>query len=159
MSKPVKPIPDGYFGATPYLSIQGAAAALDFYKRAFGAVETMRIAAPGNRIGHAEIKIGDAPIMLADECPEMSFKSPKTLGGSPVLIHLYVPDVDKFVERAVAAGAKLTRPVADQFYGDRAGGLEDPFGHSWYFATHKEDLSPEELQKRAAAMHEKGGKG
>lgn len=155
MSKPVKPIPDGYLGATPYLCIKGATAALDFYKRAFGAVETMRIAAPGDTIGHAEIKIGDAPIMLADECPQMEFLSPKTLGGSPVLIHLYVPDVDAFVERAVAAGAKLTRPVEDQFYGDRGGKIEDPFGHSWYFATHKEDLSPEELQKRAAAMHPK----
>lgn len=153
MSKAVKAIPDGYLGATPYLCIKGAASALDFYKQAFGAVETMRIAAPGDKIGHAEIKIGDAPIMLADEFPEMGFSSPISLGGSPVLIHLYVPDVDKFVERAVAAGAKLTRPVEDQFYGDRGGKIEDPFGHSWYFATHIEDLSPEELQKRAAAMH------
>lgn len=159
MSRSVKPIPEGYHGATPYLSIKGATEALDFYKRAFGAVEIMRIPAPGGRIGHAEIKIGDAPIMLADECPEMSFKSPETLGGSPVLIHLYVADVDAFVDRAVKAGATVSRPVADQFYGDRAGKLEDPFGHSWYFATRKEELSPEELQKRAAAMHEAGVKG
>ena len=112
----------------------------------------MRIADPSGKIGHAEIMIGDAPIMLADEFPEMAFRSPQTLGGSPVTIHLYTEDVDTLIEQAVSAGAKLVRPVEDHFYGDRAGKLKDPFGHVWYIATHKEDVSPEEIQKRAAAM-------
>ena len=150
MSK-VKPIPEGYHTVTPYLCCKDAAAAIDFYKKAFGATEVMRIDNEG-KVGHAEIQIGDSRVMLADEFPEMGFLSPKTVGGSPVMIHLYLDDVDATANRAVAAGAKVTRPVADQFYGDRGGQLEDPFGHKWYVSTHKEDLSPEEIEKRAAAM-------
>jgi PhnB protein len=152
MSSEVKPIPDGYQGATPYLSIRGAASAIDFYKDAFGATEEMRMGDPNGKIGHAEIKIGEARIMLADECPEMGFRSPQEYGGSPVTIHIYVNDVDKMVSHAIAAGAKVLKPVEDQFYGDRAGKLEDPFGHVWYIATHKEDVPPEELKRRAAAL-------
>ncbi len=152
MNNQVRPIPEGYEGATPYLSIKGAAEAIDFYKRAFGATETMRLAEPGGRIGHAEIRIGRATIMLSDEYPEMGVLSPKTLGGSPVTIHLYVEDVDALARQAEAAGIKTLRPVADQFYGDRGGKFEDPFGHLWHFATHKEDVSPEEMNRRAAAL-------
>jgi PhnB protein len=151
MKANVKPIPDEYRGATPYLCVKDAARALDFYKEAFGAREAMRMAQPDGRIGHAEIRIGEAAIMLADEFPEMDFRSPRSLGGSPVNILVYVDDVDALVNRAQRAGAKVTRPVADQFYGDRLGVLEDPFGHSWSFATHVEDVSPEEMRKRAAA--------
>jgi len=151
MANTVKAIPEGFEGATPYLSIQGAAAAIEFYKKAFGATETTRMTSPDGRIGHAEIKIGKAHIMLADEHPEIGFLSPKTLGGSPVGIHVYVEDVDALAAKAEAAGAKVRRPVADQFYGDRTAQFEDPFGHTWHFATHKEDVSPEEMQKRAAA--------
>jgi PhnB protein len=150
MTRKVSAIPEAYRGATPYLSIKGAARALEFYKKAFGAQEVMRMAQPDGRIGHAEVRIGAAPIMLADEFPDMEFKSPQSLGGSPVNILVYVEDVDRFVERAVAAGAELKRPVADQFYGDRLGVLADPFGHSWSFATHIEDVPPEEMRKRAA---------
>lgn len=149
-SKP-KPIPDGYHTATPYLIVKGAAKAIEFYKKAFGATESMRMAQADGRIGHAEIKIGDSPIMLADESPEMGARSPQSLGGSPVSIMLYVEDVDTTFGQAVAAGAKVQRPVADQFYGDRTGGVEDPFGHVWYIATHVEDMSPNEMRKRAAA--------
>jgi PhnB protein len=149
-SKP-KPVPDGYHTATPYLIVNGAAQAIEFYKKAFGATELMRMAQPGGKIGHAEIKIGDSPIMLADESPEVGARSPQSIGGSPVSIMLYVEDVDRIFSQAVAAGAKVKRPVADQFYGDRTGGIEDPFGHLWYIATHKEDVSPEEMRKRAAA--------
>ncbi len=134
---------------TPYLSIRGAAAALEFYKKAFGAKEIMRMPGPKGAIGHAEIRIGDSRIMLADEYPEIQFLSPASRGGPTVSIHLYVKDVDAMVAGAVAAGAKLTRPVADQFYGDRTGSLEDPFGHVWHVATHKEDLSMAELRRRA----------
>ena len=151
MANTVKAIPEGFEGATPYLSIQGAAAAIEFYKKAFGATETTRMTSPDGRIGHAEIKIGKAHIMLADEHPEIGFLSPKTLGGSPVGIHVYVEDVDALAAKAEAAGAKVRRPVADQFYGDRTAQFEDPFGHTWHFATHKEDVSPEEMQKRASA--------
>jgi PhnB protein len=151
MANTVQPIPEGFEGATPYLSIQGAAEAIEFYKKAFGATETMRMAGPDGRIGHAEIKIGKAKIMLADEHPEIGFVSPRTLGGSPVTIHIYVADVDALAGQAVSAGAKVLRAVADQFYGDRSGGFEDPFGHVWHFATHIEDVSPEEMRKRAAA--------
>jgi PhnB protein len=149
-SKP-KPVPDGYHTATPYLIVNGAAQAIEFYKKAFGATEMMRMAQPGGKIGHAEIKIGDSPIMLADESPDVGARSPQSIGGSPVSIMLYVEDVDRIFSQAVAAGAKVKRPVADQFYGDRTGGIEDPFGHLWYIATHKEDVSPEEMRKRAAA--------
>ena len=149
-SKP-KPIPDGYHTATPYLIVNGAAQAIEFYKKAFGATEIMRMAQPGGKVGHAEIKIGDSIIMLADESPDVGARSPQSIGGSPVSIMLYVEDVDRIFSQAVAAGAKVRRPVADQFYGDRTGGIEDPFGHLWYIATHKEDVSPEEMRKRAAA--------
>jgi PhnB protein len=145
-------IPQGYHTATPYLIVKGAARAIDFYKQAFGATELMRFPGPGGTIGHAEIRIGDSPIMLADEMPQMGYRSPAALGGSPVSVMLYVPDVDKVVDRAVKAGAKLEKPVADQFYGDRNGTIHDPFGHVWTVSTHKEDVSPEEMQRRAAGM-------
>src|SRR2546425_2372706 len=128
-----------------------AARAIEFYKKAFGATELMRMAQPDGRIGHAEIRIGDSPIMLADEFPEMGHRSPQSLGGSPVSILLYVEDVDALFNQAVSAGAKVQKPVQDQFYGDRIGGVTDPFGHVWYIATHKEEVSPEEMRKRAAA--------
>ena len=147
-----QPIPDDYRGATPYLCIRNAASAIDFYVEAFAAKEVMRMAQPDGRVGHAEIRIGAAPIMLAYEFPEMGFRSPQTLGGSPVNLLVYVEDVDAFTARAQAAGATVKRPVADQFYGDRVVVLEDPFGHSWSFATHIEDVSAEEMQKRAAAQ-------
>ena len=150
-----KPIPDGYHTATPYLIVNGAAQALEFYKKAFGATEMMRFPGPGGKIMHAEIKIGDSPIMLADEAPEMGARSPKTVGGTPVSLLLYVEDVDAWASKAVAAGAKVQRPVQDQFYGDRTGTFEDPFGHVWSIATHKEDVSLEEMQKRAASAFQK----
>jgi PhnB protein len=154
----VKPIPEGYHSVTPYLIIKGATEAIEYYKQAFGAVELMRMPAPGGKIGHAEIKIGDSPIMLADEFPEMGYKSPKTLGGSPVSIMIYVADVDTVFDRAIAAGGKEQRPVKDQFYGDRMGTLEDPFGHVWHVATHKEDVPAEEMERRASA-HTAGASG
>ena len=154
MSTPVKPIPDGYHTVTPYLSIKGAAKALEFYAKAFGAKETVRMpGAEPDSVGHAEIRIGDSPIMLADESP--FGKSPLTLGGVSVSICLYVEDVDSAFQRAVEAGAKVVRPVADQFYGDRTGSLEDPFGHHWHLMTHKEDVSPEEMKRRMAEMMKK----
>ena len=156
MTPKVKPIPDGYQGATPYLSTNGAAAAIEFYKKAFGAIETMRLTGPDGKVGHAEITIGAARIMLADERPEIGFPSPQKLGGSPVIIHLYVEDVDAVFSQATAAGAKVLRPVADQFYGDRAGQFEDPFGHVWFLATHTEDVSPEEIERRAAVIPQGG---
>ena len=152
MASKAKPIPDGFHGATPYLCCKDAAGAIEFYKKAFGATEVMRLAEPSGRIGHAEVKIGEAVIMLSDEHAEIGVRSPQSLGGTPVAIHLYVEDVDALARRAVAAGAQLTRPVADQFYGDRTGTLEDPFGHRWFIATHKEDVSSEEMGKRYAAM-------
>ena len=148
-----KPIPEGYHTATPYLIVRDAASAIEFYKKAFGATELFRMDAPGGKIGHAEIKIGNSPIMLADEVPEIGARGPQSYGGSPVTILLYVEDVDAVFNQAVAAGAKVQRAVADQFYGDRSGGVTDPFGHVWYVATHKEDLSPEEIRKRAAALY------
>ena len=144
----VKPIPDGYHTATPYLIIRGAGDAIEFYKKAFGATELFRFPTPDGKIGHAEIKIGDSPIMLADESPEMGYKSPQSLGGSPISIMIYVADVDTVFKQAIAAGGKEQRPVKDQFYGDRSGTLEDPFGHVWHVATHKEDVSPEEMERR-----------
>jgi len=152
MTAAVKAIPEGYHTVTPYLILSGAGDAIAFYKKALGAEEVMRMADPGGKIHHAEIEIGDSRIMLADEHPEIQALSPKTVGGSPVSIHLYVADVDGAVERAVAAGAKLIRPVADQFYGDRVGGIEDPFGYRWFIATHKEDLTMDEIRRRAAAQ-------
>ena len=146
----VKPIPEGYHSVTPYLILDDATAALEFYKKALGAVELMRFPAPGGKIGHAEIKIGDSPVMLADENPEMDARSARTIGGSPISLMVYVEDVDALVARAVAAGAKIVRPVANQFYGDRTGGIDDPFGFHWYIATHIEDVPPDELEKRAA---------
>jgi PhnB protein len=152
MAAAVKPIPEGYHSVTPYLILSSASEAIAFYKKALGAEEVLRLDGPGGRIHHAEIKIGDSCIMLADEHPEIQALSPKTIGGSPVSIHLYVEDVDAAVARAVAAGAKLIRPVADQFYGDRTGGIEDQFGYRWFVATHKEDLTVDEIQRRAAAQ-------
>jgi PhnB protein len=146
-----KAIPEGYHSVTPYLCIDGASDAIEFYKKAFGATEKLRYDAPGGKIGHAEIVIGDSVIMMADEYPEMNFRGPKSLGGSAVALMLYVEDVDSFVDKAAAAGATIDRPVADQFYGDRSGTIKDPYGHVWHVATHKEDLSMEEMKKRAAA--------
>jgi PhnB protein len=148
MAAKVKPIPAGYEGALPYLSVRDAAGALDFYKKAFGAEELMRFPMPDGKIGHAEIKIGKAIVMLADEFPEQDFLSPQTIGGSPVQIMVYVEDVDSVAKQAEKAGAKVLSPVADQFYGDRSGRLQDPYGHVWYISTHKEDVAPEEMQKR-----------
>jgi PhnB protein len=142
-------IPAGYHTVTPYLACSDAAGAIDFYVKAFGAVELMRMPAPGGKIGHAEVRVGDSRVMLTDEYPEMNFLGPHSRGGTTVHMHVYVKDVDAMVSRAVAAGAKLIREVTDQFYGDRSGSLEDPFGHVWHIATHKEDLSKAEMRKRA----------
>ena len=144
-----KAIPDGYSGVIPSLAIKDAAKALEFYKKAFGAKEIMRMGEPGEKIGHAEIKIGEAVVMLADEFPEFGNLSPQSIGGTPVSLMLYVEDVDGFVNKAVAAGAKILRPVENQFWGDRTSLLEDPFGHKWYFATHVEDVAPDEMKKRS----------
>src|SRR5688572_17242736 len=154
----VKPIPAGYHTVTPYLIVSDAAKAIDFYKRGLGATEIMRIPDPKGRIGHAEIKIGDSVIMLADEHPEMGYKSPTSIGGTPVSIYLYVDDVDRLFKQAISAGAKELRPVKDQFYGDRSGTLADPFGHVWSIGTHKEDVAPEELKRRMEEMMKQGSK-
>lgn len=146
----VKPIPEGYHSVTPYLIVRGAAQAIEFYKKAFGATELMRFPGPNGTVAHAEIKIGDSPIMLADEGPE--HKSPQSVGESPVGLMVYVPDVDKVFTQAVSAGAKSTRSVQDQFYGDRSGNLTDPFGHKWTIATHKEDVSEQEMERRMQAL-------
>jgi PhnB protein len=148
MSK-VHYIPKGYNAITPYLIIKGAAEAIEYYKKVFGATEVMRMPDPSGRIGHAELKIGDSHVMLADEFPEMDYRSPVALGSSPVSMLLYVEDVDSTVGQAVAYGAKILKPVADQFYGDRSGFIEDPFGHRWAVATHIEDVSPEQMEERA----------
>jgi PhnB protein len=147
-----KPIPDGYHTATPYLIVKDATGAIDFYKRAFGATESMRMPGPNGKIMHAEIKIGASPIMLADEFPEMDAISPQTLGGSPSSLMLYVEDVDALSRQALAAGATVLRAVQNQFYGDRSGTVVDPFGHRWTLATHIEDVAPEEMRKRMEAM-------
>ena len=149
---PVKPIPEGYHAVTPYLIIDGAAQAIDFYKQAFGATELFRMADPsGKRIGHAELQIGDSHIMLADENASMGYQGPKALGGTPVSLMLYVDDVDSVIPRAEAKGAKILQPIKDQFYGDRSGTLRDPFGHVWTVATHKKDVSPEEMMAHMGA--------
>jgi PhnB protein len=151
MAGPVKPIPDGYNTVTPYLVVHDAAKAIDFYKRAFGATEVVKMDGPPGKIAHAEIKIGGSMIMLADEMPGSGARSPKSLGGTSTGIFLYVNDVDSAFSKAVAAGAKVEMPLADQFWGDRYGKLSDPFGHSWSMATHKEDVAPEEMKKRMQA--------
>jgi PhnB protein len=149
----VKPIPDGYNTLIPYLIVGDGAGAIAFYTRAFGASERMRLDAPGGRIGHAELTIGDSVVMLADEHPEMGALSPSSVGGTPVGLHLYVADVDAVTERAVAAGGKLLQAPETKFYGDRGSMIEDPFGHRWSIATHVEDVAPDEIARRAAAMH------
>jgi PhnB protein len=148
----IKAIPDGYHSVTPYLIVDGAARALEFYKKAFGAEETVRMPGPDGRIGHAEVRIGDSVVMLADENPEAGARSPKTIGGSPITLFVYVDDVDKVFARAVEFGATVQRPLANQFYGDRTGGVIDPFGHVWYLATHIEDVSPDEMKRRMQAQ-------
>jgi len=150
--KVVSPIPAGHPAVSPYLIVDDAPRALEFYKKAFGAKELMRHAGPDGRIGHAEIRIGDSIVMLADEHIEVNAKSPKTVGGTPVSLHLYVKDVDALARQAAGAGAKTVRPVQTQFYGDRNGTLEDPFGHQWHISTHVEDVSLTELRRRAAQM-------
>jgi PhnB protein len=148
----VKPIPEGYPRVTPYLCVDGASAALDFYCAVFGATERMRMPAPDGKVAHAELQFGDSVVALSDEYPELGARSPKAFGGSPVTMSVYVEDVDAVFERALKAGAKALRPVEDQFYGDRSGQFEDPFGHRWSVGTHVEDVSPEEMAKRAQAM-------
>jgi PhnB protein len=153
----VRPVPDGYHAVTPYLVMKQAAQALAYYDHAFGAIETLRLTAPDGRIGHAEVRIGDSMVMLADEHPELGHVGPQTLGGSAVSLMVYVPDVDKVFARAIAAGAKEKKPIADQFYGDRCGTLEDPFGHVWTIATHVEDVAADEIERRVAKLYGQGG--
>jgi len=153
---PVVPVPPGYHTLTPYLIVDGAARALGWYAEAFGARERMRLAAPGGTIGHAEIEIGDSCFMLADEHPDIGAKGPGAFGGSPISLHLYVPDVDATIARAVAAGATVKSAVEDKFYGDRLGSLVDPFGHVWHVATHIEDVTEAEIGRRMAALSDKG---
>jgi PhnB protein len=148
----VKPVPDGYSQLTPYLCVDGAAAAIDWYGDVFGAKERMRMDGPDGKVGHAELQLGDSVIMLADEYPEMGNLGPRSVGGSPVTLSLYVEDVDAVHAKALAKGATELRPVEDQFYGDRMGQLLDPFGHRWSVGTHIEDVSPEEMDRRAAEM-------
>lgn len=152
MAGKVKPIPEGYAAVTPYLIVQGAAKAIDYYKKVFGATERMRMPGPDGKIAHAEIEIGGSPIMLGDENMEMGARSPKSAGGASVGLVLYVENVDKTVDKAVAGGAKIKGKVEDKFYGDRMGSIEDPFGHLWHVGTHVEDVSPEEMKRRMEAM-------
>lgn len=152
MANTVKPVPDGYTTVTPYLIIRGAAQAIDFYKRAFGAKELYRME-QGGLVRHAELQIGTARIMLGDEMPDRPFKSPQALGGSPISLLLYVEDCDATFAQAVKAGAKVEREPATQFYGDRTGGVEDPFGFTWYVSTHVEDVSEEEMERRMKQQH------
>jgi PhnB protein len=147
----VQRIPEGYRTVTPYLSVDDGAAAIEFYKQAFGAKERGRMEAPGGKIGHAELEIGDSLLMLADALPTFSTRSPKELGGTTVSIFLYVEDVDAVVQRAVDSGATVTVEVEDKFWGDRFGVVQDPFGHLWSVATHIEDVQPEEMEERARA--------
>jgi PhnB protein len=152
MTDSVKAIPEGYHSVTPYLIVDDAAGAIEFYRKVFGASELMRMPAPDGRIGHAELRIGDSRIMLADEFPEMGILGPKAVGGTPVTISVYVEDVDAVFARALSAGATELRAVETQFYGDRSGQFEDPFGHRWSVATHVEDVPPDEMARRAAEM-------
>jgi PhnB protein len=154
----VKPIPEGYHNVTPYLYVRGAAAAIDFYKSVFGATEIVRMAGPNGRIMHAEMKIGDSIVMLGDENPQMGVLSPQTVGGFSTGLHVYVEHVDAVVQKMIDSGAKLVRPIKNQFYGDRSASLLDPFGHMWSVATHIEDVAPEEMKKRmTAAMSQTAG--
>jgi PhnB protein len=155
----VKPIPDGYHSITPYLIMRDATRAIDFYKRAFDATELFRFDAPGNKIGHAEIRIGDSIVMLADEYPDMGYRGPQSLGGSSVSLMVYVEDVDSLFKRALDAGATVRQPLKDQFYGDRSGTVEDPFGHVWTLASHREDISREEMKRRADELSSKVSQG
>jgi uncharacterized glyoxalase superfamily protein PhnB len=160
MAKAAKPIPQGYHTITPHLVVRGAAEAIEFYKRAFGAEELDRSPGPdGKRLMHAEVRIGSSRLLLVDEYPEYGSKSPQALGGSAVTIHLYVEDVDGLFDRAVKAGCTVEMPLMDAFWGDRFGQLVDPFGHKWSLATHKEDLTPEEMAKRAEAFFSSAGGG
>jgi PhnB protein len=159
MSNKVKAIPDNYSRVSPYLFVRDGGKALEFYAKIFGAKERMRMPGPGGKVMHSEFEFGDSVMMLADEIPQMGHLSPESLGGTPVIIGLYVENVDEVYARAVAAGAKPMRPVENQFYGDRAGSLTDPFGHVWHLASHIEDMSPEEMQRRAEAMFKKGNGG
>jgi PhnB protein len=152
MPNAVKPIPDGFHTVTPYMVMKNASAALEFYKKAFGAAVLVVMPGPGGKVMHAEIQIGDCRVMLADEVPELGYRGPESLGGSSVSLCLYVEDVDAAAQRALDAGAKVLRPVQDQFYGDRTGTFADPFGHVWTIMTHKEDVSPEEMRSRMAKM-------
>ena len=153
----VKPIPDDYPRVCAYLHIDGAAKAIDFYRQVFGATERLRMDGPDGRVGHAELAIGDSVVMLADEYPEMGVRGPKSIGGTPVVLSIYVSDVDAVVATATGAGATVTRPLEDRFYGDRVAQLEDPFGHVWSVQTHIEDVSPEEMQRRAVTESESAG--
>jgi PhnB protein len=155
----VKPIPEGYHTVTPYLIVKDAVRAIEFYKKAFGATEIMRFEMPGGKLGHAEIRVGDSVVMLADEVPEMGIKGPQSLGGAGVSMAVYVTDVDARFNQAVAAGATVTRPLKDQFYGDRSGTLTDPFGHIWTIATHKEDVPMQEMKKRMEKEMQQQGQG
>lgn len=148
----MKPIPDGYPQVTPYLIVDGASAAIEFYRSVLGATERMRMPAPGDKVGHAELQLGDSVIMLADESAASDARGPRAIGGTPVTLHVYVEDVDSVFDRAVRAGAKSLSPVDDRFYGDRSGQFEDPFGHRWNVATHVEDVPSDEMAKRAEAM-------
>lgn len=150
-----KAIPDGYHAVTPYLVIDGAAKAIDFYKRAFGAVEVMRMPDPNGKIGHAEIRIGDSHIMLADEYPDMGYRGPTSLGGAAVTLMVYVDNADETFRQALACGAQEMQPLKDQFYGDRSGTVKDPFGHIWTIATHVEDIAPDEMERRATQYFQK----
>ena len=153
----VNPIPEGYPRVIPYLAIAGANEAIDFYTNVLGFKERMRMPGPDGKVGHAELELGDSMLMLADEFPDMGNKGPKSIGGSPVTVSLYVENVDDVFKRAIAAGATEISPLSDQFYGDRTGAFEDPFGHRWHVASHVEDVSPEEMEKRSAEMMQGGG--
>ncbi|HVH80881.1 MAG TPA: VOC family protein [Stellaceae bacterium] len=155
----VNPIPDGYRSLTPYLIVPDGAGAVRFYEQVFGAKLRLKLARPDGKLGHTELEIGDSVVMLADEHPDHHAYPPRHFGGSPVTLHLYVEDVDALVARAVAAGARLTRPVENQFYGDRSGSFTDPSGHVWHVATHVEDVPPDEINRRAAAMQQAQGGG